>query len=130
MYDAIIVGGGPAGLAAAQALGRSLKSTLMLDAGEPRNAPAAHMHNFITRDGTPPAEFRRIARDEFYLYATVDAGPFPDLLRAAQCITHRSGLHPRSDHVTLGREPRASRNYRRASAVRLPSKVPRRASAS
>ena len=72
MYDAIIVGGGPAGLAAAQALGRSLRTTLLLDAGEPRNAPASHMHNFITRDGTPPAEFRRIARDELSRYDTVE----------------------------------------------------------
>lgn len=72
MYDAIIIGGGPAGLAAAQALGRSLRSTLVLDSGEPRNAAAAHMHNFITRDGTPPAEFRRIAREELGRYGTVE----------------------------------------------------------
>ena len=77
MYDAIIVGGGPAGLAAAQALGRSLRSTLVLDSGEPRNAPAAHMHNFITRDGTPPAEFRRIAREELSRYDTIEIRDLP-----------------------------------------------------
>lgn len=79
MYDAIIVGGGPAGLAAAQALGRSLRSTLVLDAGEPRNAPAAHMHNFVSRDGTPPAEFRRIVRAELGRYDTVEIRDVPAL---------------------------------------------------
>lgn len=79
MYDAIIVGGGPAGLAAAQALGRSLRSTLVLDAGEPRNAPATHMHNFISRDGTPPAEFRRIAREELETYETIELRDVPAL---------------------------------------------------
>lgn len=72
MYDAIIVGGGPAGLAAALALGRSLRTTLVLDSGEPRNAPAAHMHNFLSRDGTPPAEFSRISRDQLEQYETVE----------------------------------------------------------
>ena len=83
MYDAIIIGGGPAGLAAAQALGRSLRSTLVLDSGEPRNAAAAHTHNFVTRDGTPPAEFRRIARDELGRYGTVEIREVPAIGAAA-----------------------------------------------
>jgi thioredoxin reductase len=72
MFDAIIVGGGPAGLAAGLTLGRALRSALIIDSGEPRNAPASEMHNFISRDGTPPFELRRMARLELERYSTVE----------------------------------------------------------
>ncbi|WP_419706131.1 NAD(P)/FAD-dependent oxidoreductase [Promicromonospora sp. NFX87] len=71
LYDAVVVGGGPAGLQAALTLGRMHRRTLLLDSGEYRNAPAEHMHNFVTHDGTPPAEFRAAARTELAAYATV-----------------------------------------------------------
>ena len=57
-YDVMVIGGGAAGLAGAVALVRSRRSVLVVDAGEPRNAPAAHVHNFLTRDGTPPSARR------------------------------------------------------------------------
>ena len=50
-YDVVVVGGGAAGLSGALALVRSRRSVLVVDAGEPRNAPAAHVHNYLTRDG-------------------------------------------------------------------------------
>ena len=59
-YDAIVVGAGTAGLSAALLLGRSRRRVLVLDGGEPRNAPSAGVHYFLTRDGIPPAEFLRI----------------------------------------------------------------------
>lgn len=62
--DVLIVGGGPAGLAAALVLGRSRRTVLVVDAGEPRNAPAPAMHSFLTRDGTPPGELLALARAE------------------------------------------------------------------
>ncbi|MEH6794407.1 MAG: NAD(P)/FAD-dependent oxidoreductase [Rhodococcus sp. (in: high G+C Gram-positive bacteria)] len=62
--DAIIVGGGVAGLSAAVALGRSRRSVVIIDAGDPRNAPAAHSHNYLTRDGESPLELVRLGRDE------------------------------------------------------------------
>jgi thioredoxin reductase len=71
MYDAIIVGGGPAGLAAALTLGRSRRSVLLLDAGEGRNAPAAAVHNLLAHDGTPPEELRRIGREQLARYPGV-----------------------------------------------------------
>ena len=40
----------------------------VVDAGNPRNAPAAHMHGFLTRDGLPPAELRALGRDEVARY--------------------------------------------------------------
>jgi thioredoxin reductase len=72
MYDVIIAGGGPAGLAAALTLGRMLRRTLVLDSGDYRNAPAAALHNFLGHDGTPPAELRRIARAQLTPYETVE----------------------------------------------------------
>jgi thioredoxin reductase len=67
-YDVVVIGGGAAGLAGAVALARSRRSVLVVDAGEPRNAPAAHVHNFLTRDGTPPAEIYAAGRAEVARY--------------------------------------------------------------
>ena len=53
-YDVAVIGGGAAGLAGAVALLRSRRSVLLVDAGDPRNAPAGHVHNFLTQDGTAP----------------------------------------------------------------------------
>jgi thioredoxin reductase len=71
-YDVVIVGGGPAGLAAALTLGRARKRVLLCDSGPPRNAAAVHVQNFVTRDGIPPAEFRGIAREQLRPYINVD----------------------------------------------------------
>ncbi|MHA7224264.1 hypothetical protein ACX80S_18460 [Arthrobacter sp. RHLT1-20] len=49
VYDVVIVGGCAAGLSAAVTLGRALRSGLVIDAGEPRNAPAAGVHGFLSR---------------------------------------------------------------------------------
>lgn len=68
----VVVGGGPAGLQAALTLGRVHRDVLLLDAGEGRNAPATSMHNLLTRDGTPPAEFRRLAHADLAAYPTVE----------------------------------------------------------
>ncbi len=69
--DVVIVGGGPAGLSAALALGRGRKRALVVDAGTPRNARAVEMHNVVTRDGTPPPEFRRLAWEELARYPSI-----------------------------------------------------------
>lgn len=70
-FDVVIVGGGPAGLSAALALGRARKRVLLCDAGPRRNAAAIHIHNFVTRDGTPPDDFRNIARQQLKTYPNV-----------------------------------------------------------
>lgn len=71
-YDVVIVGGGPAGLSAALALGRARKRVLLCDSGPRRNAAAVQVHNFVTRDGTPPDEFRAIARQQLTEYPNVE----------------------------------------------------------
>ncbi len=63
-FDVIVIGGGPAGLSAALVLCRARRSVLVIDRGAPRNAPAAHMHGFLSRDGMPPAQLLAIGRDE------------------------------------------------------------------
>ncbi len=67
-YDVVIIGGGAAGLSAAQALGRARRSVLVVDAGEPRNAPADAMHNYLSRDGMNPLEFLAAGRAELADY--------------------------------------------------------------
>jgi thioredoxin reductase len=69
-WDAVVVGGGPAGLQAALTLARVHRRVLLLDSGRYRNDPAQHLHNVVTHDGTPPAEFRATARRELSAYPT------------------------------------------------------------
>lgn len=71
-YDVVIIGAGPAGLSAALILGRARERVLLVDAGPPRNAAAEHVQGFVTRDGIPPAEFRRIGRAQLQPYDSVD----------------------------------------------------------
>jgi thioredoxin reductase len=70
-FELVIVGGGPAGLSAALVAGRARRRVLLVDGGRPRNAAAPEVHTFLTRDGIPPAEFRRIAREQLAVYPTV-----------------------------------------------------------
>ncbi|WP_432510695.1 FAD-dependent oxidoreductase [Kineococcus sp. SYSU DK001] len=67
-HDVVVVGGGAAGLAAAVALGRARRTVLVLDAQEPRNAPAHGVHNFLTRDGLDPRELQRLGAEEVRRY--------------------------------------------------------------
>jgi thioredoxin reductase len=82
-YDVVIVGGGAAGLSAALVLARARRRVAVVDAGEPRNAPADHMHGFLSRDGFPPAELLRLGREEVTRYgAEVVDGRVCDVRRA------------------------------------------------
>lgn len=62
--DVVVIGGGAAGLGGALMLARSRRSVVVVDAGQPRNAPAAGVHGYLTRDGMPPAELVRTGRLE------------------------------------------------------------------
>ena len=66
--DVAVIGGSAAGLAAALQLGRQRRAVIVVDSGEPRNAPAAHMHSFLGRDGTDPVELLATGRAEVRSY--------------------------------------------------------------
>lgn len=66
--DVVIVGGGAAGLSAATTLARALRSVVVIDSGAPRNAPAAGVHGFLSRDGIRPGELLAAGRQEVLSY--------------------------------------------------------------
>ena len=72
MYDAIVIGGGPAGLQAGLTLGRMHHPTLVLDSGSYRNDAVRQLHNFLSHDGTAPAELRAAARQDLKGYPDVE----------------------------------------------------------
>jgi thioredoxin reductase len=67
-YDVVVVGGGAAGLNGALVLARSRRSVVVLDAGAPRNAPAAGVHGLLAREGMPPGELLERGRAEVRSY--------------------------------------------------------------
>ncbi|MEQ0559926.1 NAD(P)/FAD-dependent oxidoreductase [Amycolatopsis sp. NEAU-NG30] len=67
-FDVLVVGGGAAGLSAALMLGRARRRVAVVDARAPRNAPASHMHGFLSRDGLPPSDLLKIGREELRGY--------------------------------------------------------------
>ena len=64
IYDVVIVGGGAAGLSAALVLSRARRRVLVVDGGAPRNAPATHMHGYLSRDGMGPDQLLATGRAE------------------------------------------------------------------
>ena len=67
-YDAVIVGGGVAGLSAALVLGRARRRVAVIDDGSPRNAPAHAAFGFTTRDGVRPGDLVDLARQDLDPY--------------------------------------------------------------
>lgn len=69
-FDVIIIGGSYAGLSAAMALGRSLRTVLVIDSGLPCNKQTPHSHNFITQDGETPSAIAEKAKAQVLHYHT------------------------------------------------------------
>ncbi|WP_345065787.1 NAD(P)/FAD-dependent oxidoreductase [Leifsonia kafniensis] len=67
-HDVIVLGAGAAGLSAGLVLARAQADVMLIDSGSPRNAAAAHMQGFVSRDGMPPAEFLSMGRQEICGY--------------------------------------------------------------
>ncbi len=108
IYDVVVVGGGAAGLSGAIALARSRRSVLVVDAGDPRNAPAGHVHNFLTRDGTSPAELYAAGRAEVARYGgRVETGRVTALSRGGDLF-----------RVQIGRRAVAARRLLVATGLR------------
>lgn len=96
-HDVIVIGGAAAGLSAALVLGRSRRSVLVVDASEPRNAPADGVHNYLGREGTSPAELGRVGREEVAAYGVeVTAGRI-----VATSATDGDGTDPVGFSVTF-----------------------------
>ncbi|WP_316928592.1 NAD(P)/FAD-dependent oxidoreductase [Flavobacterium cauense] len=70
-YDVIIIGGSYSGLAAGMALGRALKTVLIIDSNKPCNRQTPHSHNFLTQDGKKPSEISNIAKTQVLKYGSV-----------------------------------------------------------
>jgi len=70
-YDVIIIGGSYSGLSAALALGRALRSVLIIDDGKPSNKQTPFSHNFLTQDGKTPSEITDIAKNQVLKYENV-----------------------------------------------------------
>ncbi|TFV50345.1 NAD(P)/FAD-dependent oxidoreductase [Blastococcus sp. TF02A_35] len=100
-YDVVVIGGGAAGLSGALTLARARRSVLVVDAGQPRNAPAGHVHNYLGREGTPPAELYAVGRGEAESYgATVVEG------RVAAAVREGEGFRVELDGGTAVRARR------------------------
>src|SRR3954462_6101268 len=74
VHDVVMIGGGAAGLGAALTFGRARRRVVVVDAGAPRNAPAAHMHGYLSRDGMPPGELLAAGRREVTGYGGGSVG--------------------------------------------------------
>lgn len=99
-YDTVVVGGGPAGLSAATLLARARRQVVLVDAGNPRNSSADHVHGFLSRDGASPHELLASGRREALRYGAeilqsnvtrVDAG-FTVHLESGSVLGSRSVL--------------------------------------
>lgn len=71
MEDVVVVGGGPAGLAAALWLGRYRRRTVVIDAGEGRNRFAYAAHGYLGSDGWDPEKIRDAGRADVDRYESV-----------------------------------------------------------
>lgn len=71
-YDVIIIGGSYSGLAAGMALGRALIRVLIIDSGNPCNKQTPYSHNFLTQDGSTPAEIAALGKQQVQMYNTVE----------------------------------------------------------
>ena len=71
-YDAVIVGGGPAGLSAALVLGRANKRVLVVDDDRPANAVSQGVGGLLGHDRVKPADLRRSGRRQLDEHANVE----------------------------------------------------------
>ncbi|MGW5738376.1 MULTISPECIES: NAD(P)/FAD-dependent oxidoreductase [Streptomyces] len=92
--DAVVIGGGAAGLNGALMLARSRRTVVVIDSGTPRNAPADGVHGLLALDGTPPAELLRRGREEVRRYGglvvtgkVVSAAPAAPSAEGDPCFT-------------------------------------------
>jgi thioredoxin reductase len=68
--DVVVIGGGPAGLAAASWIGRYRRSVVVLDSGDYRSGMVERSHGYLGRDPQRPVELIERGREEVLAYPT------------------------------------------------------------
>ncbi|GAA5109720.1 NAD(P)/FAD-dependent oxidoreductase [Pseudonocardia adelaidensis] len=103
-FDVVVAGGGAAGLNAALVLARARRRVAVIDAGDPRNAPAAHMQGFLSRDGMAPARLLEEGRAEVAGYGAEIVAERAERIEAGFAVHLASGrtLHARRVLVATG----------------------------
>ncbi|MGZ3146291.1 NAD(P)/FAD-dependent oxidoreductase [Lentzea chajnantorensis] len=106
-FDAVVIGGGAAGLSGALVLARSRRTVAVVDSGTPRNAPAHGVHGLLGHDGIPPADLLKRGREEVEGYGgQIIAGEVAATARVQDgfTVTLRDGrvLHARRLLVATG----------------------------
>ena len=100
-YDVVVIGGGAAGLSAALVLSRARRTVAVVDAGQPRNEPAAHLQGFLSRDGMPPHELLAVGRSEVGAYGgQVIAGTVTGLLADGAELPGHARRRPTAERAT------------------------------
>ncbi|MDQ1704364.1 MAG: hypothetical protein QOF18_730 [Frankiaceae bacterium] len=87
MRDAVVIGGGPAGLAAATWLARYRRDVVVIDSGDYRAGSVEHSHGYLARDPQDPMSFLQTAREQLLGYRTVS------YLRTSVVTVQRAGGH-------------------------------------
>ena len=91
IVDCVVVGGGPAGLSAALNLARAVATVALIDTGRPRNAATLRSHGFLSRDGIPPHELRKLGVAELREYPHIRVHERTTVTRVARA---GGGSHP------------------------------------
>src|SRR5215218_1826020 len=103
--DAVVVGGGPAGLSAALLLGRANKRVLLVDDGRPANAVSQVVGGLLGHDRMKPAELRRRGRQQLEAHANVEVrhGAVDDIESTADAfvVTPTDGAPVRAHAIVL-----------------------------
>jgi thioredoxin reductase len=95
-YDAVIVGGGPAGLSAALVLGRAYKRVLVVDDDRPANAVSQGVGGLLGHDRVKPADLRKSARRQLEEHTGVEirGGAVEDVERIRDAFVVRPSDGP------------------------------------
>lgn len=106
IYDAVVIGGGAAGLAAATWIARYRRSVAVLDGGEPRNQWVELAHGYLGEDPVDPGDLLRRAREQLGRYEEADicAGQAMEVRREEDgvfSVKADSGLRLQSRRLVL-----------------------------